>query len=81
MTARIGEVGAIVAVVPRLPAFQDHRFLATRSDMTVFDCDDDEQYAALVDRVEDGDLVATNGLQSFSPDTVAEARNRGFKVP
>ena len=46
--------------------------------MVVYDCEDDDQFARLTELVEAGDLVAGNGLQSFSPDTVAEARNRGF---
>jgi hypothetical protein len=66
--------------VARLPAFAEHRFVATRDDMTVFDCDDEAEFAALSTRVEEDDLVATNGLQSFGPDTLAEARNRGFEV-
>ena len=65
----------------RLPAFADHRFIGTRDDMKLFDCDDDVRFAALVVRVESEQLVKANGLQSFGPDTVAEARNRGFRSP
>ena len=65
--------------MPRLPAFGEHRFIGTRDDMQLFDTDDDAEFAALVERVEQGGLVQSNGLQSFSPDTAAEARNRGFR--
>lgn len=72
--------GAIVAVMGRLPTFAEHRFVGTRDDMTVFDCDDDAQFDLLAERVERGDLVAAKGLQSFGPDSQAEARNRGFRL-
>lgn len=64
----------------RLPAFAEHRFIGTRNDMRLFDCDDAGQFSALVERIEAEDLVAGNGLQSFSPDNAAEARNRGFRL-
>lgn len=70
---------AMVASMPRLPAFAEHRFIGTRDDMTLFDCDDADEFNRLEARVASDDLVATKGLQSFSPDTVAEARNRGFR--
>lgn len=63
----------------RLPAFADYRYIGTRDDMKLFDCDEDAESAALADRAEAEHLVAANGLQSFSPDTPAEARNRGFR--
>ena len=47
--------------------------------MIVYDCDDDEQFAELSERVESEDLVDRNLLSSFAPDLPAEARNRGFK--
>ena len=65
----------------RLPAFAEHRFIGTRDDMRFYDCDDDDQFSKLAERVEAEDLVAGNGLQSFAPDEAAEARNRGFRSP
>jgi hypothetical protein len=47
--------------------------------MALFDCDEADEFERLESRVASDDLVATKGLQSFSPDTVAEARNRGFR--
>jgi len=46
--------------------------------MVVYDCDDAEQFAALSERVSSEDLVERTMLSSFAPDTLAEARNRGF---
>ncbi len=48
--------------------------------MVVYDCDDDDAFRALEHRLASEDLVAANLLQAFGPDTLAEARNRGFRV-
>jgi hypothetical protein len=63
----------------RLHRFEDNRFLGTRDDMRVYDCDDSEQLAALEARVESDDLVAKNLVAAISPDTLVEARNRGYR--
>lgn len=62
----------------RLRQFPDSRFVGTRDDMVCYDCDDPDQFAALSERVAREDLVTRTMLSSFSPDTAAEARNRGF---
>jgi hypothetical protein len=62
----------------RLRRFEHHRFVGTRDDMIVYDCDDPEQFAALEARAAEEALVERNLLQSFAPDELAEARNRGF---
>lgn len=62
----------------RLRRFPDSRFVGTRDDMQVYDCDDESQYAALEDRVKEDHLLRRKLLASFGPDTLAEARNRGF---
>ncbi len=46
--------------------------------MTVYDCDDEAQFAELSRRVEEEDLLARNLLSTFAPDSLPEARNRGF---
>jgi len=46
--------------------------------MRVYDCDDADDFAVLDQRVGDDDLMSKKLLQAFGPDTVAEARNRGF---
>lgn len=63
----------------RLRRFEHHRFVGTRDDMVVHDCDDDEQAERLRERVEAEDLLGRKLLQSFAPDTLPEARNRGFR--
>lgn len=47
--------------------------------MIVYDCDDPEQFALLEHRVESDDLLGRNLIQTYGPDTLAEARNRGFR--
>jgi hypothetical protein len=64
----------------RLRRFEDNRFLGTRDDMRVHDCDDPEQFAALDARDRAEDLVGKNLVAAISPDTGAEARNRGFRA-
>lgn len=63
----------------RLRRFAEYRFVGVRDTMIVYDCDDEEQYAELAERVTEDDLVANKGLSSFAPDELAEARNRGFR--
>jgi len=65
----------------RLRRFPDHRYIGIRDDMVVYDCDDDDQYRTLGERIENGDLMRRCRLQAFAPDAVAEARNRGFRPP
>ncbi len=47
--------------------------------MRVYDCDRPEQFAALEERMEAEDLAGRKLVQTFGPDTLAEARNRGFR--
>ncbi len=63
----------------RLRRYELHRFLGTRDDMVVYDCDVEDQFAALEKRASEHDLVAKNLIQTFGPDDLAEARNRGFR--
>ncbi len=63
----------------RLRSFPDQRFLGTRDNMVVHDCDDDDQFAKLEARVAADQLLDRKLLQAFAPDELAEARNRGFR--
>ena len=63
----------------RLKRFEAHRYVGTRDDMVVHDTDDPQQSEDLAARVASDNLFAKNLLQSFAPDGLAEARNRGFK--
>lgn len=65
--------------MPRLRRFESHRFVGTRDTMRVYDCDDPDQFAELEARVETDDLLGRTLLQTFAPDTEAEARNRSFR--
>ncbi|CAN5319005.1 MAG: hypothetical protein ACR2JP_02630 [Acidimicrobiia bacterium] len=65
----------------RLRRFEHHRFVGLRDTMIVYDCDDDTQFEALAGRIEAGDLIRGRQVQSFGPDSLAEARNRGFSPP
>lgn len=62
----------------RLARFEDYRFIGVRDTMRVYDSDSPEDFQALQDRVSDEGLLGRTLLQSFAPDTVEEARNRGF---
>jgi hypothetical protein len=63
----------------RIRRFEHSRFVGTRDDMTVYDCDEGEDFAVLQRRVDEEDLLARRLLQAFGPDSLAEARNRGFR--
>lgn len=63
----------------RLPRFDEHRFVGTRDDMLVHDCDGADDMAAFEQRITSDDLLKRNLVQTFAPDTLAEARNRGFR--
>ena len=63
----------------RLKRFEDHRFIGTRDDMRVHDCEDAAALELLEERLAGDELLRLNLLQAFAPDTLAEARNRGFR--
>jgi hypothetical protein len=65
--------------VTRLRRFAENRWVGTRDDMVVYDCDDALQVEALQTRVDLEDLVGRLLASTFAPDTLAEARNRGFR--
>lgn len=63
----------------RLRRLEHHRYVGTRDDMVVYDTDSPDQAAALEARIEAHDLVVSRLIQTFGPDTLPEARNRGFR--
>jgi len=65
--------------VSRLSRFEHYRFIGARDTMRVYDSDDPDQFEDLQRRVTEDDLVGRKLVQAFAPDTVDEARNRGFK--
>lgn len=64
----------------RLRRFPGYRIVGRRDQMVAFDCDDETQFALLQEAVNDGELDMKNLLQAFAPDTMVEARNRGFRA-
>lgn len=64
----------------RIARFEEHRYVATRDDMRVYDTDDDLQSKILSDRIASDNLLDRKQLQTFGPDTLPEARNRGFRA-
>lgn len=62
----------------RLRRFEDHRFIGDRRTMTVYDCDDPDQFAELESIAGDAGLWEKNELQAFAPDELFEALNRSF---
>lgn len=47
--------------------------------MLVYDTDDPAQAETLGERIANEDLVGRNLVQTFAPDELPEARNRGFR--
>lgn len=55
--------------------FEDFRYLGDKRSQVVYDLDDDgDDTQALV-----AELLASEKFAAFSPDTLAEARNRGYR--
>jgi hypothetical protein len=65
--------------VTRIKRFEEFRFVGVRDTMVVYDTDDSAQSEALRERIVSGDLVMQKQVQAFGPDSLEEARNRGFK--
>ncbi len=63
----------------RLRRFEHHRFVGLRDSMTVFDTDDVAQAAVLSALFAERDPAQRLAVSTFGPDTLAEARNRGFR--
>jgi hypothetical protein len=64
----------------RLRRFPESRFVGTRDDMVVYDCDDAGSFSVLEARIDLEELTARRLVSTFGPDTLAEARNRGFRL-
>ena len=63
----------------RLDRFENSRFVGYKKNMKVYDCDNDEQFSKLTAMMDNLDYIELNLIQSFSPDSIDEAKNRGFK--
>lgn len=63
----------------RLRHYEDWRFVGARDSMRVYDTDDDRESQGLAERIDSDALWQRNLISTFAPDTLAEARNRGFR--
>ena len=62
----------------RPPAFAHHRVLGDKRNQQVYDHDevtDEDALSVVLD-----ELMASDAFLCFGPDTLAEARNRGYKL-
>jgi hypothetical protein len=66
--------------LPELRRLSGHRFVGVRDTMLVYDTDDVDQRSSLMERLAADDLVGQKLIQTFGPDTLPEARNRGFRA-
>jgi len=53
--------------------FEEHRYLGDKRSLVVHDLDASEETDAIAD------LLASERFLSFGPDTLPEARNRGYR--
>jgi hypothetical protein len=61
--------------MPRPARFSEFRYLGDKRSQTVYDLDlDDPAVASAIE-----ELMASEQFSSFSPDTLTEARNRGYR--
>ena len=63
----------------RIAKFENYRFLGNRKNMSVYDCDNQDEFAQIENLINDKDLITNNLIQAFAPDNIHEAKNRGFK--
>jgi hypothetical protein len=55
--------------------FAEHRFIGDKRSQTVYDLNDEATREEAID-----DLVASEQFLAFGPDSLAEARNRGYRL-
>ena len=70
-------VGGIVAVVSRPTRFEHFQYLGDKRTQVVYDldlADGNEEVSAAIE-----ELLASEQFAAFGPDTLAEARNRGYR--
>ncbi len=63
--------------MPKPTRFEEHRYLGDKRTQKVYDLDlidDDERIATAV-----AGIMTAESFAAFAPDTLAEARNRGYR--
>jgi hypothetical protein len=63
--------------MPKPTRFEHHRYLGDKRSLVVYDLDLIDSDEEVADGV--ADLMASERFLAFGPDTLAEARNRGYK--
>jgi len=66
-----------ISQMERPGKFEHHRFVGDKRSQIVYDIDESTS-AKLIDRV--NELMQSEQYIGFSPDTLAEARNRGYRI-
>src|SRR5438045_3789802 len=66
---------AFAAMAERPTRFEHHRFVGDKRTQVVYDLDDPDLDQAVVD-----DLMASEQFTCFGPDSLPEARNRGYRL-
>jgi|TARA_B110000914_G_scaffold207636_1_gene204506 hypothetical protein len=64
----------------RLSRFENYRFIGNRLNMKVYDCDNLEEFKSIEILFKEKEMLMNNKVQSFSPDSLEEAINRGYKA-
>lgn len=57
--------------------FEEYRFLGDKRTQIVYDLDADDPDGAMMAEIDD--VLAAQAFAVFGPDTLAEARNRGYR--
>lgn len=70
-------VAAIFHGVSRPARFEGFRYLGDKRTQRVYDLDAAERDPAVAAAIDE--LLASESFAAFSPDTLAEARNRGYR--
>jgi len=68
-------LGLESGVMDRLKGFEDHRFVGDKRTQRVYDVDEWTGSADVL-----AELLESEQFLCFGPDTLAEARNRGYKL-
>lgn len=53
--------------------FEEHRFIGDKRSQVVYDLDETHEQAVI------DELIASEQVATFGPDTLPEARNRGYR--
>lgn len=54
--------------------FEEHRFIGDKRSQVVYDLDETQDQAVI------DELIASEQVATFGPDTLPEARNRGYRL-